>query len=69
MPQYPQRTRDPTAPRSHYQQKKVQPTAVPAIRLSAGGGDFLSKIEASMQMLQTSPDRSSTETDEHRSIE
>ena len=37
-------------------ERKVLPPAVPAIRSSGGGGgDFLSKIEASMQMLQMTP--------------
>lgn len=37
-------------------ERKVLPPAVPVIRSSGGGGgDFLSKIEASMQMLQMTP--------------
>lgn len=36
-------------------ERKVLPPAVPVNRSSGGGGDFLSKIEASMQMLQMTP--------------
>jgi hypothetical protein len=36
-------------------ERKVLPPAVPVIRSSEGGGDFLSKIEASMQMLHMTP--------------
>ena len=36
-------------------ERKVLPPAVPVIRSSGGGGDFLSKIEASMQMLHMTP--------------